>query len=459
MDVENGSESEEVTAPKSYRKEKVGMVVSLILLLLTPIVPLLEDGRQSRMMFILLTVVTLWLTETFPVSATGMLIGPLLVVFHITDQKKAFAPYADPLMFLFYGAFIIAKSMSRHGLDRRAAAYFMSLRLIRGSKVRTKLCGMITGCLMSMWISNTASAAILIPIVQSTLSSRDASKENTGAIIGIAYSCSVGGLGTLVGTPPNLIAHRLLEDEGYTVDFLLWLAIGLPTALILVGVIFAVMQVMYRSTSGETITFSAFGTPLSKGEKVTAACFLVAVFGWLLPPLLKLMSFRYYDEVHQTIPVCLPPMIAIFPLFLIRDEKDVILPWKEALQIDWGLILLFGGGISLGNAMQETGLAGKVGGWVVESTGIESQWSVLLIFTFFTIFFTEICSNTASANIIIPLAIGVCKKINISPVPTTLAIAFASSCSFMMPIATGIGSKRTGGFSSVCLSLKRGFSY
>ena len=437
MEVESSSYAEE-TPPKKYRKEKVGLILCFILLVATPTIPILGDRKQSRMLWILLTIMTLWLTEALPVSATGMLIGPLLVIFHVTDQRNAFAPYADPLMFLFYGAFILAKSMSRHGLDKRAAAYFMSVRIIKGSQIRTKLCGMLTGCFMSMWISNTASAAILVPIVQSTLTNSEASKGNTGAILGIAYSCSIGGLGSMVGTPPNLIAHRLLEQQGYDVDFLLWLAIGFPTALVLVLIIFVVMSLMYRTAQGgEASPIARFGTPLSRGEKVTALCFLIAVVGWLIPPLLNLFSFKYYDEVKKTMPVCLPPMLAIFPLFIFRDDRDVILPWKEALQIDWGLILLFGGGISLGNAMQSTGLATTVGTWIVDFTGIESSWSVLLFFTYFTIFFTEVCSNTASANIIIPLAIGVCKKVRISPVPTTLAIAFASSCSFMMPIATG----------------------
>lgn len=387
---------------------------------------------------IFVAVVILWVTEAIPIAMTALLIAPAMIALGVCDAKTAFAPYADPLLFLFVGGFFIARAMARHGLDRRVAAAMTQNAWVGKSESRKRLAFMGAAVLLSMWISNTATCAILIPILLGTASAE--SREDD--VLSVAYACSVGGLGTLVGSPPNAITARLLDEHleasGGSFGFLDWITIGLPATAILAAIVFFALR---RKPSGQTEAESEPGreaTPWTKGEKVCALAFGLAVAGWLVPPLLKAAEVPGGAALKSALPGGGVALIAASVLFLFPDEKgEMTLPWADAARIDWGIIMLFGGGIALGKQMVATGLASEAARAFVAATGIESLVVLTAVVAFFTIFFTEVCSNTASANILVPLVIAVSVEIEVSPVAPALAVGLAASCAFMLPIATG----------------------
>lgn len=413
--------------------------------------PLSLPTDQHRLLSILLAVVTLWVSEALPVSVTAMLIAPAMVAAGITDAKTAFAPYADPLLFLFYGSFFIAMSLQRHGLDRRLARSLVGSRLVAGVPWRTRLSMMLSGNLLSMWISNTASTAMLVPILlgaeqgDAAQAAEGGDREErdgalTGGLLAIAYACSVGGIGTLVGTPPNLITVRLLKDAGVEIGFLGWAKLGVPVALLLLLIIYGVFARMHpppaaaRAPAMDDLKRG----PLGRGQRVTALAFGLAVLGWVLPGVLKAADAAIAPAVSKALPAGAVAMLAASVLFVFRDGRgQPVLPWPQARGIDWGLIMLFGGGISLGSQMFATGLAETLGRGFIALTGVTELWTLTAVAIGFTIFFTEICSNTATSNMVVPLVIGVTTQLHISPVAPCLGVALAASCAFMMPIATG----------------------
>lgn len=403
----------------------------------------LEDGAR-RLAAIFSAVVVMWISEVLPIAVTALLVAPLMVVCGVADARHAFAPYADPLLFLFVGGFMIARAMTRHQLDRRIALRIVTLRFIGESPGRVRLGFMFTGVILSMWISNTATTAILVPILLGLLGvERDSDDRRERAVVGsllaLAYTCSIGGLGTPVGSPPNLIAMRFLRDAGYEIAFFDWVKVALPTALVMVGLtalvsrrLFPVGQV--RLSGLDELAPQKHWT---FGQRVTFAAFMLAVVGWMLPGVLKLVGTEAAGTVARHMPGGAVALVAASILFLFRTGGERVLPWDDAARIDWGIIMLFGGGISLGRQMFDTGLASALAGGIVEVTGVRGLWVLTSLVTFFTIFFTEACSNTATSNMLSPLVIAVARQLDVSPVPPVLAVGLAASCAFMLPIATG----------------------
>lgn len=419
------------------RWRTAGWVLTPLAFLLTWFGPFELDPAAHRLAAIFVAVVIAWVTELVPIAVTALLIGPAMIAAQVTDEQTAFAPYADPIIFLFIGGFFIARAMMRHGLDRRIAGVVMSFGPVRGSAFRIRIAFMATGLALSMWISNTATAAILVPIFLGTLPEDD--EDSAGSLLTIAYACSVGGLGTLVGSPPNSITARLLREQaGIEVDFVEWMGLGLSAALALLVAIAITMH--WRAPLPRLESEPQYTSkPWSRGERVTASCFGLAVAGWMVPSLMHAMHAPYGEVLVRALPIGAVAIFASAPLFLLYEEdaETPVLPWHEAVKIDWGLILLFGGGLSLGGQMFETGLANEIGHWFLTVTGIDTLWGLTSALIVFTIFFTEACSNTASATMLVPLAIGTSAELGVSPLPPALAVGLAASCAFMLPIATG----------------------
>ena len=216
------------------------------------------------------------------------------------------------------------------------------------------------------------------------------------------------------------------------------MGVGVPTALALVVVVGAVLQLLAPPPPVEA-SVSTVSSPWSRGEIVTAGCFGLAVAGWTIPGIMRAVGAPYATEVARALPIGAVAILAAAPLFLILDEdhETPVLPWHDAVRIDWGLILLFGGGLSLGAQMFDTGLAASISQWFLQVTGISSLWGLTAALIVFTVFFTEACSNTASSNMIVPLAIAAAVELDVSPLQPALAVGLAASCAFMLPIATG----------------------
>ncbi|MEM6956917.1 MAG: SLC13 family permease [Myxococcota bacterium] len=437
----------EAPRPWVVKKPALGLAAGLFFILVAS--PTGLEPSAHRLLAIFAAIVVLWVSEALPIPVTALLIAPALVAANITTAKAAFAPYADPLLFLFVGGFFIARAMGRHRLDRRIASALLTRA--KGEGLTAAFYG--AAALLSMWISNTASAAVLAPILLGALRSRE--KPAAAPMLGLAYACSVGGLGTLVGSPPNGITARLLnerlEADGLSFGFAEWSMVGLPAAvLLLVLVSWITLRVAPRvaprsngsepGSAGETVPThpQPVSTGWSRGERVTALSLLLAVSAWLGTGLWKASGSELGLSVAAALPGGAIAILACVPLFLLRDEKgDAVLPWNDAAQIDWGIILLFGGGISLGSQMFETGLARAMAVAFVDLTGIEGLWMLTALVAVLTIFFTEACSNTASATMLVPLVIAIADELGVSPVPPALAVGLAASCAFVLPIATG----------------------
>ena len=426
--------------------------------------PLPLEQPAHRLAAVFGAVLVAWLTEVVPIAVTALLIAPLLVVTEVAGAKDAFKHYADPLLYLFVGGFFIAEAMSEHGLDRRIAKWIVGSRWVAGIPSRVRIALMVAGALLSMWISNTASTAILVPILLKMLDKKNGSERSTvGGLLALAFACSAGGLGSLVGSPPNLITVGLLAEAGSPLGFLDWMQIGFPTGLVVCLVIWVVARWMYpperdpeprdpeprdpesRATKSATSAeiFSDVPHRWSRGELVTALSFSLAVIGWVLPGLLRAIEHPAAEAAKRLMHPGVVALLASSLLFVFpgkrsaEDKPQRVLPWKRALSIDWGIILLFGGGIALGTQLVETGLAREMSRGFVALSGIETLWPLTAVACVFTIFFTEVCSNTASSNMLVPLVIGIATELNVSPVPPALAVGLAASCAFMLPIATG----------------------
>ncbi len=436
-------------------RTRAGFVWAPLIFVVLWFAPLPLEQPAHRLAAVFGAILVAWLTEMVPIAVTALLIAPLLVVTEVAGAKDAFKHYADPLLYLFVGGFFIAEAMNEHGLDRRIAKAIVGSRWVAGIPSRVRIALMIAGALLSMWISNTASTAILVPILLKMLGRKEGSNRGAvGGLLALAFACSAGGLGTLVGSPPNLITVRLLGAAGSPMGFVDWMMIGLPTGLLVCVAIWVVARWMYppdegpdasasTSTSGGEgegagAFFSDVPARWTRGEVVTAVAFGLAAFGWVLPGLLKATGHPAADDVKRLMHPGVVALLASSLLFLVpTKDGQRVLTWKRAASIDWGIILLFGGGIALGTQLVETGLAAAMSRGFVTFTGIETLWPLTAVACVFTIFFTEVCSNTASSNMLVPLVIGIATELGVSPVPPALAVGLAASCAFMLPIATG----------------------
>lgn len=442
--------TEETLAPGRLRTWTGALGAPLVFLVLW-IAPLPLERPAHHLAAVFAAVLVLWITEVIPIAATALLVAPLLVVCGVATPKEAFRHYADPLLYLFVGGFFMAEAMSKHGLDRRIAKAIVGAPWVGGRPARVRVAMIAGPALLSMWVSNTATAAIFVPILIGLLGKRGGDARGAaGSVLAVAYACSVGGLGTLVGSPPNLIAVRFLEEAGVSLGFVGWLAVGFPSAVALAIAIHFVMRFLFPVASPKQGGHGDDGEPpwgrafddvpqaWRRGEIATAVSFGLAVLGWTVPGFAQALDLSLPDVLERLLEPGVVALLAASILFAIPDASGGrVLGWRDATRIDWGTILLFGGGIALGTQLVDTGLASVISRGFVELTGIRELWTFTALCCLFTIFFTEICSNTASANMLVPLVIAIAVELGVSPVPPALAVGIAASCAFMLPIATG----------------------
>ena len=404
--------------------------------------PLTAEARPVAA--ITAAVLVAWITEIVPLAVTSVLIAPLLIVARVMPAKQAFAAYADPILFLFIGSFFAAKAMSRHGLDRRFALSIAGLRMVRGRPARMRGAIIIGAMSLSMWISNTGTTAILLPVLLGLLpEQREDDKLKTfaaGSLLGLAHASTTGGLATLVGTPPNAITARLLAAADHPVSFLTWMKVGVPTMLVLTAILYALIGRMFPADGVQIeVEQTGLDSAWSRAEKVTAVSFALAVLGWVVPDLAQTLGIAGSESLAKMLDPGAVAILAASILFMVPTKAGGprVLTWEDAVQIEWGLILLFGGGIALGEAMLSTGLAATLGRGLIAVTGVADLWSLTFVAILVAIALTEVCSNTAAANMLVPLVIGAASELGVSPVPPAIAVGLGASCGFMLPVATG----------------------
>ena len=460
--------SEEVLSPAEerfdrYRKSAGAVLAPLafaVVYLFLHDSGLKPEGR--RLAAILSAISVLWVTEVVPLPITAILGAVLCIVLQVADATTVLAPFADPIIFLFIGSFILARVMMVHGLDRRVALGLLSLRWIGASPMRV-LGGMgLVTALISMWVSNTATAAMMLPIALGILQALAPAEAEggrlqswpyaTGMMLMVAYAASIGGIGTPVGSPPNLIGIALIRNlAGVDISFFKWMGLALPMFAIMGTALLLLLYFLHRPNAAVTGSHDLgrylrserqkLG-PWTAGERNTIIAFIVAVTLWILPgvaslvwgsgaPGVKLLSARLPESV-----VALIAVVLLFVMPVNLREGRFTLTWSEAVKIDWGTILLFGGGLSLGTLMFKTGVAHAFGAQLTALTGADSVWAMTAVSIVIGILLSEITSNTASANMVIPVVIALGQAAGVNPVPAALGATFGASYGFMLPVST-----------------------
>lgn len=433
-------------SPRALLGLVVGPVLLLVMLVLPPPDGMSDDAWRTAAVGALMAV--WWVTEAIPIAATALIplaLFPLLGVLGIRDTA---APYANPLVFLFLGGFILALAMERWSLHRRIA--LSVVRAVGTRPHRLVLGMMVASAFVSMWVSNTATAVMMLPIGLSVVHLvRPEAEYGNGSpvdfnfavclMLGIAYACSIGGLGTLIGTPPNaLLAGFMLETYGVQVGFAQWVLVGVPlvivtlplTWLLLTRVTFPIrITEVPGGREAIDVAYRQLGR-MSWPERAVAAVFTAAAALWITRPVLEPAVPGLTDTGIA--------IIAALVLFVIpanRACSDFVMDWHTAQKLPWGVLLLFGGGLALADAVTASGLAE----WIATSLGgLAALPAVLLVITvtLVVIFLTELTSNTATAAAFLPLIASLAVGLGENPYLLVVPAALAASCAFMMPVAT-----------------------
>lgn len=399
-------------------KKLFAPVLFLFLLLLTLS---LDASQEVKKGLILLEFGSLfWITEALPLSVTSLLIPVLAVFLGVCTVKEAFSSFAHPIIFLFFGGFALATALSKYSLDRLIAYKIVSLS--RGSFLLTSILLFAATAFVSMWISNTSTTAMMLPLALGLLGAASADwRAKHFILLGIAYSASVGGIGTLVGSPPNGITAAELS-----MGFTDWLKVGLPVVFILLPLLFIVLYIYFRPKVGGKIGFEEVKFKLGRRELMVLLVFSVTVAGWLFSkPLSRLLEVgKYFDAVVAVLGVGL---LFAFGLVSWRDVEE---------GTDWGTLYLFGGGIALSHFLKITGASKFIAGALISFISNLPLFLLILSATLFMIFLTELMSNTATAAIFIPILISAANSLNLPPHLLALPAGIAASCAFMLPVAT-----------------------
>lgn len=438
------------------RRRTIGLFGGPAVLLAVWAAPIHIPAPAHHIAAIFAMQVVLWLTEALPLAVTA-LIGPVLaVVFRVTSVRLAFASFADPVIFVFLGSFILAEAMFVHAIDRRIAYSVLSIKAVGSSAWRVLVMyGGIT-MLLSMWMSNTATTAMMFPIGLSLVThlarrgTAGARQFALTAMLMTSFAASIGGLMTPVGTPPNLIGIGMLEQlSNVQITFLQWMAIGVPAAVLM----FAFVAIQLGLAGARDAALYEDGIqivrdeldklgPLSRGQRNVLIALGTTVALWLLPGVLTLVGLAnapFTSAFTQAVPEAIAAMIGALLLFVLPIDwrtRRFTLKWEEALKIDWGVILLYGGGLAMGELAFSSGLAGAFGHAITSWLPSHNVTSLTLLFTATAIVLSEATSNTATANMIVPVAIAVAQSAGVSPLEPALGATLGASLGFMMPVST-----------------------
>jgi solute carrier family 13 (sodium-dependent dicarboxylate transporter), member 2/3/5 len=443
------------------RRRTIGLWLAPAVLLVLLLLPMPLSGAGHRMAAIIGLVVVLWMTEALPMAVTAML-GPMLaVVFGVADARSALAPFADPIIFLFIGSFILAEAMFVHGVDRRIAFTALSSPFVGSSAIRVLVVYAAVATALSMWISNTATTAMMFPIGLSIVNHlmRAAPRDETsrqsvrqfalGLMLLTSFGASVGGMATPVGTPPNLIGIGMLERIAHVrISFFQWMALGVPIVVLLFGFLVVLFSSTARGLrvgegSGDLVReeLRRLG-PLSPAERNVLVAFAITVALWVAPGLFTIGGWdetAFARAYAKAMPEGIAAMVGAMLLFVLPVDwraRRFTITWDQAVRIDWGIVLLYGGGLAIGGLAFSTGLADALGRGITAWLPSHSSFVLTALFTATAIVLSEATSNTASANMIVPVAIAVAQAAGVRPVEPALGATLGASMGFMMPIST-----------------------
>ncbi len=427
-------------------------------ILFAPIAPLRDKPEAHRLAAVMAAVIALWITEALPMPVTALLGAAACTLLRVADAKTIFAPFADQLMFLFIGSFILARAIFLHGLDRRVAFGVMSLGWVGGRPGRILFAFGAVTAFISAWISNTATTAMMMAIGLSIIHflfdpRHDAAlgidrRYATGLMLITSFAASIGGLATPIGTPPNVIGLGLIRKFlDVEISFFNWMLIGVPVVVILYSFLFVYMNwfcpagVKVLAGSQEMLRKNRDSLgPWTAAQISVLIAFLTTVVLWIAPGVVALVSGEesaVYRALRERLPEGVAALIGAGLLFLLPGKNGGrAITWGEAVKIDWGVVLLYGGGFSLGELTRLTGLADAVGQGLAGWIPLSGEFGLLLASTIVATLCSETTSNTASANIVVPLVISLARAAGVDPLAPALGATFGASLGFMLPVST-----------------------
>lgn len=440
-----------------YRRRAGAVLAPLVFVALLAMPMPSLSGPAHRLAAILATVVILWVSEVLPMPVTALLGAVAAVVMRVAPAKEVLAPFADPLIFLFIGAFILARAIFLHGLDRRFAYAVLALPWVGTRPSRILFAFGAVTAFMSAWISNTATTAMMFGIGMSILAYFFEGKDTagrvdpryaTGLMLMTTFAASVGGLATPVGTPPNVIGLGFIRElVGVEIPFFRWMLIGVPMVAVLFVLMFAMLNAFcpagVRELPGSRTMIAerraALG-PWTTGQRSAALAFALTVLLWVIPGLVAIVAgdtSPAYRWLSRTIPEGIAALGGAILLFMLPgDGGRRAITWPEAAKIDWGVVLLYGGGFALGVLSFETGLAESLGRGLTGMLPVSGELGLLAASVVIAVLMSETTSNTASANMVVPVVISIATAAGIDPLVPALGATFASSLGFMLPVST-----------------------
>lgn len=462
-------EVQETLSPAEQRFERIrrttGLFVGPVAGLLTYVLCSGLDEPAQRLAGVLVWVAVYWICEAIPIPVTAMLAMALVIALGIAPADDVFGSFGNSTIFVFIGGFILAQSMSKHGLDRRFAFGILSLPGVAATTTRVIIAfGAITA-LLSGFVSNTATAAMMMPIGAGIVGFMAAAMERnspgdeihperlqfaTALMLMVAYGASVGGLLTPVGSPPNLIGRAYLEEElDVTVPFFQWMVLAFPLVL-LMFIVLCVLLVRLNKPELKRVE-GVEGYIAEEREKLgrmgpggrnTLIAFGTAVTLWVLPGAVGLVTggeSTTYDWLLEHLDEGAVAIFAASLLFLLPldwAKREFTLNWNDAVRIDWGTIILFGSGIALGGLLSSTGLAETMGTSLSGLLGTDTLVGITILATVIAVIISETTSNTASVVVVAPIAAQLALAADVNPAIPVLAAVFGASFGFMLPVST-----------------------
>ena len=376
--------------------------------------------------------VFLWFFDVIPMYVTALLPLALGVPMGLLSGEDIAGAYSNKFVFLFLGGFILALAMEKWDVHKQLAQTIISL--VGSSKSRILMGFMLSTGVLSMWISNTATTLMMLPMVMAVIKNLD-HEENSRfprfLLLSIAYSASIGGMGTLVGSPPNsIMAGYLYDSQGITITFLDWMKFGMPLAFGLLTLLYFFFIIQIRGErNGDKINVGIQKKPWSKDQLRIISIFLVVVLLWSLRTLIiKYTGFKYGDE-HVAI------LAAIVMFVLPSSKKDPVLVWSDTQKLPWGILLLFGGGLAMAKMLENNGVITEVAA-MFENFNELNVGILLLVVVTIAVFGTEFMSNTALVSVFVPVIATFAISAGLSITELCIPVALSASCAFMLPIGT-----------------------
>lgn len=384
-----------------------------------------------------------WITETVPIPVTALVPLVLFPALGLGDIRETATPFANPIIYLFFGGFIIALAMQKWGLHRRVAINLIGVMGTRPSRIVAGF--LLSSSLISMWVSNTATALMMLPIAMSVVhllpdgGSGAQRQFGTALLLSVAYGATTGGMATLIGTPPNALLAAYVENTyGLTLGFGQWMLLGVPVMLVTLPVVYLVLtRVVFQLDAGELPGMRELISeektqlgPLSRGEKTVMAVFVATATGWVFQPL-----------IAKTLPLVTDTTIAMTGALLLFftpvnwRRGEFTMDWESTRNLPWDVLLLFGGGLSLASNIEKHGLSVYLGTLTGNLDGLP-MLAILCVVCFGILMLTELTSNTATAATFLPITAAIAISLGQNPLLFLIPTALAANCSYMMPVGT-----------------------